>query len=82
VPLPADGALPLGGNEGPFRALDLPALGTVQRAQDGWQLTPASGQRARLEGLPLGEATPLALGMAVHFETGSLTLRLIRVEAP
>jgi hypothetical protein len=54
----------------------------VQRAQDGWQLTPASGQRARLEGLPLGEATPLALGMAVHFETGSLTLRLIRVEAP
>lgn len=82
VPLPADGALPLGGKEGPFRALDLPALGTVQRAQDGWQLTPASGQRARLEGLPLGEATPLALGMAVHFETGSLTLRLIRVEAP
>ena len=81
VPLPAAGALSLGGDGGPFQALALPELGTIERVGDRWELAPAPGQPARLAGLPLQDATPLALGMTVHFETGSLTLRLIRVEA-
>ena len=79
LPLAGEAILPLGGAEGPTKALGLPPLGHLEHSEAGWRLIPEAP--AHLEGLPLSGPLPLALGQTVHLGAGALPLRLIHVQA-